>query len=127
MLRCHKFGYANVWAEEYGNADDEKAFRWLRAYSPYHNVKDGVRYPATLIVGSEDDARVDPLHARKMAARLQAADAGGGPILLSVRSASGHGGGTTITTQIEQEADEWAFLMDALGMGAPPQTSAGGR
>ena len=119
MLRYHKFGYANVWAEEYGNADDEKAYQWLRAYSPYHNVRDGVKYPAVLLVGSEDDARVDPLHARKMAARLQAADAAGGPILLSVRSASGHGGGTTITTQIEQESDEWAFLMDALGMGAP--------
>jgi prolyl oligopeptidase len=119
MLRYHKYGYANVWAEEYGSADDPKAFEWLRAYSPYHNVKDGVKYPATLIVGSEDDARVDPLHARKMAARLQEADAGGGPILLSVRSASGHGGGTTITTQIEQESDEWAFLMDALGMSAP--------
>lgn len=119
MLRYHKFGYANMWAEEYGNADDEKAFRWLYAYSPYHNVRDGVKYPAVYMIGSEDDARVDPLHARKMAARLQEADSGGGPILLSVRSASGHGGGTTITTQIEQESDEWAFLMNELGMRPP--------
>ncbi len=121
MLRYHKFGYANVWAEEYGSADDPSALGWLRAYSPYHNVREGVRYPAVLFTGSADDARTDPLHARKMAARLQAADPEGGPFLLLVRGASGHGGGTTITARIEQEADEWAFLMDLLGMDAPPK------
>jgi len=119
MVRYHKFGLANIWAEEYGNADDPAQFRYLYAYSPYHHVVDGRRYPAVLLTASENDARVNPLHARKMAARLQAADTGGGPILLQVHPVSGHGGGTTISTRIQQTADAWAFLMDALGMAAP--------
>jgi prolyl oligopeptidase len=119
MVNYHKFGLANIWAEEYGSSDDSAQFRYIYAYSPYQNVKDSLRYPAMLITGSENDARVDPLHARKMTARLQEADAGGGPILLLVRKASGHGGGTTITTQIEQRSLSLAFLMDQLGMKAP--------
>jgi prolyl oligopeptidase len=119
MVKYHRFGLANIWAEEYGSSDDPDQFAYLYAYSPYHNVKDGVNYPAFLVTGSENDARVDPLHARKMAARLQAANAGGGPICLLVRDASGHVGGTTITTQIEQNAQEAAFLMHFLGMEAP--------
>lgn len=123
MVRYHKFGLANIWSEEYGNADDPAQFRYLHAYSPYHHVVDGTRYPAVLLTASENDARVDPLHARKMAARLQAADAGGGPILLQVHPASGHGGGTTLSTKIQQAADVWAFLMEALGMTAPASFS----
>jgi prolyl oligopeptidase len=119
MLKYHRYGLANIWAEEYGSSDDAEQFAYLNAYSPYHNVKDGVKYPAFLVTGSENDARVDPLHARKMAARLQAADTGGGPICLLVRGKSGHGGGTTISTQIEQYAQEAAFLMYFLGMEAP--------
>jgi prolyl oligopeptidase len=119
MVNYHKFGLANIWAEEYGSSDDSAQFQYIYAYSPYQNVKDGVSYPAMLITGSENDARVDPLHARKMAARLQEADAGGGPILMLVRQASGHGGGTTLTVQIEQKATPQAFLMDQLGMKAP--------
>ncbi len=126
MLRYHKFGYANIWSEEYGSADDPEAFQYLRAYSPYHNIVDGVSYPAMLIIGSENDARVDPLHARKMAARLQAADPAGEPHLLLVRKASGHGGGTTLYERIEQSADGWAFLMSMLGMGSPIQPPMGG-
>jgi prolyl oligopeptidase len=120
MLRYHKFGLANIWSEEYGSAEDPAQFRYLQAYSPYHHVVEGTKYPAVLLTASENDARVDPLHARKMAARLQAADRGGGPILLLVRGASGHGGGTTLSTQIQQSADSWAFLMDALGMAGTP-------
>ena len=119
MVRYHKFGLANIWAEEYGSADDPAQFKVLYAYSPYHHVKDGTRYPAALFVGSENDARVDPMHARKMVARLQAADQGGGPILLLVQKASGHSGGTTIATMIEQYADSFGFLMGQLGMQAP--------
>jgi prolyl oligopeptidase len=116
MVRYHKFGMANEWAEEYGSSEDAEAFKYLYAYSPYHHVKDKTAYPAVLLVGSEDDARVDPLHARKMAARLQEADPNGRPILLIVQRASGHGGGTTLTTLIGQYADEFAFLMNELGM-----------
>ncbi len=119
MVNYHEFGLANIWAEEYGSSEDPEQFEYLYKYSPYHNVKEGVRYPAFIVTGSENDARVDPLHARKMTARLQAADIGGGPICLLVRKASGHGGGTTITTRIAQVAEERAFLMYFLGMEAP--------
>lgn len=119
MLRYHKFGLANIWTEEYGSADEPDQFPYLYAYSPYHNVVDGTHYPAMLITAGENDARVDPMHARKMVARLQAASASDEPILLLVRKESGHGGGTTISTQIEQTTDVWAFLMDKLGMRTP--------
>jgi len=119
MVTYHRFGLANIWAEEYGSSDDPEQFKYLLEYSPYQNVKDGVKYPAFLVTGSENDARVDPLHARKMAARLQAANEGGGPVCLLIRDASGHGGGTTITTKIDQQAQEAAFLMHFLGMEAP--------
>ncbi|HTY07856.1 MAG TPA: prolyl oligopeptidase family serine peptidase, partial [Candidatus Edwardsbacteria bacterium] len=116
MVRFHKFGYANVWAEEYGSAEDSTQFRYLLKYSPYHNVKDGTKYPAVLLEASENDARVAPLHARKMAARLQAADTGGGPILYLLRRKSGHGGGTRLTEWIGQEADILSFLMRQVGL-----------
>jgi prolyl oligopeptidase len=111
MIRYHKFGFANIWAEEYGSADDPEQFGYLLKYSPYHNIHDGTRYPAMLLIGSENDARCYPLHVMKMAARLQTADPHGAPILLIVRKKSGHGGGTTITELIEQQAETWAFLM----------------
>lgn len=119
MVTYHQHGIANIWAEEYGSSEDPEQFAYLRAYSPYHNIQKGVKYPAFLVTGGENDARVDPLHARKMAAALQEADAGGGPILLLINKASGHGGGTTITTQIDQNAEQRAFLMDQLGMEVP--------
>jgi prolyl oligopeptidase len=119
MLRYHKFGYANIWAEEYGSAEDPEQFKYLHEYSPYHNVIDGTDYPAMLFVGSENDARCYPLHAMKMAARMQEANHSGEPILLLVRKKSGHGGGTTITESIEQQAEVWAFLMDKVGLTPP--------
>ncbi len=111
MLRYHRFGYANIWAEEYGSAANPVQFDYLLEYSPYHNVVNGTSYPAMLFVGSENDARCHPFHAMKMAARVQEADPYGEPILLLVRKKSGHGGGTTITELIEQQAQEWSFLM----------------
>lgn len=119
MIRYHKFGLANIWAPEYGSAESPEEFAYLHRYSPYHAVRAGVRYPATLFTASENDARVDPLHARKMAAAMQAADPGGGPVLLIVQRKSGHGGGTTLSTRIAQVADEWSFLMARLGIEAP--------
>jgi len=107
-------------SKEYGSADDSTQFRYLYKYSPYHGVREGVKYPAVLFIGSDNDARVDALHARKMAARMQAADGGGGPILLIVQGDSGHGGGVTLTTQIEQDAEGQSFLMDQLGMRPSP-------
>ena len=119
MIRYHKFGLANIWAEEYGSAEDSEQFKYLYKYSPYHNIIDGTKYPMMLFIGGENDARVDPLHARKMVARMQEANPDGEPILLFIRKASGHGGGTTLSIQIEQYADVWAFLMDNLDMKAP--------
>ena len=125
MLRYHLFGPANMWADEYGTADDSAQFRYIARYSPYQNVATGVDYPAVLLVGSDNDFRADPCHARKMAARMQAANPRGKPVLLMVEGASGHFGGTTETSGIEQSADRYAFLMSALGMHAPQPASVG--
>lgn len=119
MVRYHKFGFANVWAEEYGSAEDPEQFAYIYQYSPYHRVVEGTAYPAMLITGSENDVRVDPLHARKMVARLQEATANGHPIFLMIEYDSGHTGGTTISTQIGQYADMYGFLMNQLGMHTP--------
>ncbi|UCG43750.1 MAG: S9 family peptidase [candidate division WOR-3 bacterium] len=116
MLRYHLFGPAGMWAGEYGTAEDPDQFRYIAGYSPYANVKPGTDYPALLLFGSENDFRADPCHVRKMAARMQAANPDGRPVLLLVESASGHFGGTTETVQIEQSADRYAFLMSALNM-----------
>ena len=116
MLRYHKFGYANIWAEEYGSADDPLQFDYLVKYSPYHNIVNGTPYPTMLFVGSENDARCHPFHAMKMVARLQEADPDGPPILLLVRKKSGHDGGTTITELIEQYAEVWSYLMAQVGL-----------
>src|SRR5207244_6308814 len=81
MTRYHKFLIARLWMPEYGNPDKAEDFKWIHAYSPYQKVKDGTAYPAMLITTAASDSRVDPLPARKMAARLQAASIGAGPIL----------------------------------------------
>jgi len=116
MLRYHRLSLANIWAEEYGNSENPKQFRYLYEYSPYHNIKDNVDYPAILITTSENDARVDPMHALKMVARLQEANPKGEPIFLLFRKSSGHGGGTTLSQKIEQTSEEFAFLMDKVGL-----------
>jgi prolyl oligopeptidase len=114
MLRYHKFDYANIWAEEYGSAEDPEQFDYLLGYSPYHNIINGTSYPAMLFAGSENDARCHPFHAMKMVARAQTANPDGEPILLLVRKKSGHGGGTTITEFIEQQTQAWSFLMSQV-------------
>ncbi len=119
MIRYHKFRIAQLWIPEYGSSDDVKQFKWLYAYSPYHRVKDGVAYPATLIFTAESDSRVDPMHARKMAARLQAATSGLGPILLRLEKHAGHGAGKPLGKIIAQYTDELAFLFGQLGMKLP--------
>lgn len=119
MINYHKWGLANIWETEYGSSDDPEAFKYLLEYSPYQNIIDGTHYPATLITASDNDARVDPCHARKMTARLQEANTSGHPIMLYRAAASGHGGGTTITQTIEQTSHHFAFLMSQLGMRVP--------
>jgi len=120
MLRYQNFRIARLWIPEYGSADDPDQFRWLYAYSPYHRVRDGVRYPAVLLTTAESDTRVDPMHARKMAARLQSATiARNHPILLRVEPKAGHGAGKPLSKQVEEQTDIYSFLFWQLGMEEP--------
>jgi prolyl oligopeptidase len=101
---------------EFGTVKDEAQFKALYAYSPYHHVTDGVRYPAVLLMTGEHDGRVNPFQSRKMAARLQAATGSDQPVLLLTSAQSGHGMGTALSVAIDQSADSMAFLFDRLGM-----------
>jgi prolyl oligopeptidase len=114
MVRYERFKIAELWAAEYGTASDPEQFGWLYAYSPYHHVEDGVAYPPTLVTAGEEDSRVDPMHARKMTARLQAANPSG-TVLLRVEPRAGHGQGKPVAKVVPEEADVWAFLLDVLG------------
>ncbi|HEX6106331.1 MAG TPA: prolyl oligopeptidase family serine peptidase [Gemmatimonadales bacterium] len=116
MLRYHRFLIARLWIPEYGSADDPEQFQWLRAYSPYHHVCDGVVYPAVLLATAEGDSRVDPLHARKMAARLQAASSSGRPVLLRLESRAGHGAGKPLAKILDELTDTWTFVFSELGV-----------
>src|SRR5690606_16738546 len=103
MVRFPKFLIARLWTHEYGDPETPEDFGWLFAYSPYHRVVDGTAYPAVLLTTAEGDTRVDPLHARKMAARLQEAIAGtdGGPILLHQEGRAGHGQGKPVAKRAD--------------------------
>ncbi len=114
MLRYHRLSIANTWAVEYGSSENPGQFEYIYKYSPYHNVRKNVKYPAMLITTSENDARVDPMHALKMVAKLQEFNPNGEPIFLLVRKNSGHAGGTTISKIIEQVSEEIAFLMEKV-------------
>src|SRR6185312_11128852 len=118
MIRYQKFQIARLWIPEYGSSDDPEQFKWLYAYSPYHNVKAGTLYPATLFFASEGDTRVDPLHTRKMVALLQhdAANGPDRPILMRIEPKAGHGAGKPISKQIDEWADIYTFLFWQLGM-----------
>ncbi len=116
MLRYHRFLIARLWIPEYGSPDDPEQFRWLRAYSPYHHVQPGTPYPAVLLATAESDTRVDPLHARKMAARLQAASSSDRPILLRLEGQAGHGAGKPVSKVLEELIDTWCFVVTELGV-----------
>jgi prolyl oligopeptidase len=116
MLRYHKFTIGWAWAVEYGRSDSADAFKYLYKYSPLHNLKAGVKYPATLITTADHDDRVVPAHSFKFAAALQAANAGNNPSLIRIESKAGHGAGKPTSKQIEEAADIWSFTMQHLGM-----------
>jgi len=116
MLRFHKFTIGGAWTPDYGSSDDPKQFQFLRAYSPLHNIKQGARYPATLITTADHDDRVVPGHSFKYAATLQAAQAGPDPVLIRIETKAGHGAGTPTTKRIEEAADKLAFLVRNLEM-----------
>jgi prolyl oligopeptidase len=123
MLRFQEFLEGPYWVPEYGSAENPEQFKYIYAYSPYHRVKDGGKYPATLFVTGDGDTRVAPLHARKMAARLQAANASEKPILLLYDTKSGHSGGRPIKKTIEEYTDILSFLLWQLGVTAPTGTN----
>lgn len=116
MVRYHKFLIARLWIPEYGSADDPDHFKWLYAYSPYHRVKDGTVYPAMLLEAAESDSRVDALHARKMAARLQMASSSSQPILLRLETKAGHGAGKPRAKLLDELTDTWSFVFWQLGI-----------
>jgi prolyl oligopeptidase len=118
MLRYQNFQIAKLWIPEYGSSEDPEQFEYLYAYSPYHHVKPGVLYPAVLFMTAESDTRVDPMHAVKMAALLQAEAANGPerPILLRVDAKAGHGIGKPIAKLVDDAVDVWSFLFWQLGV-----------
>jgi prolyl oligopeptidase len=122
MVRYHKFMVAGYWVPEYGSADaSAEQLQYIRAYSPYHNVKPGTKYPAVLFITGDGDTRVAPLHARKMAALLQAAtgsDPKERPVILRYDTKAGHSGGLPVTKIIEDMTDELRFLFAQLGVNA---------
>ncbi len=116
MLRYHKFTVGWGWAVEYGNADSAQYFPYLYKYSPYHNLKKGVSYPATIVTTGDHDDRVVPAHSFKYAARLQEYHKGANPVLIRIETNAGHGAGKPTSKVIEEAADIWAFTMYNLGM-----------
>jgi len=116
MLRYHLFDGAHVWREEFGTAEDPEDFQALAAYSPYHQVRDGVKYPAVLMVSGDADRNCNPLHARKMIARLQAANRSEHPILLDYSPFRGHSPVLPLSQRTQALTDRMAFLCDQLGL-----------
>ncbi len=118
MVRFPRFLIARLWVSEYGDPDVAEEFAWLRTWSPYHRVTEGTCYPAVLLTTADSDSRVDPCHARKFAARLQAATTCGEeqPVLLRVETRAGHGQGKPVGKQADEAADVLAFLFDQLGL-----------
>ena len=119
MLRYHRFLIARLWIPEYGDPDDPEQFGWLGAYSPYHRVEAGTAYPAVLLATAESDTRVDPMHARKMTALLQAASSSGRPVLLRLEEKAGHGAGKPVSKVLEELVDTWSFVFQELGVAVP--------
>jgi prolyl oligopeptidase len=120
MIHYQDFQIAKLWIPEYGSSENAEQFKWLYAYSPYHHVKPGAEYPAILFMSADTDTRVDPMHAKKMAALMQAEARNGAsktrPILLRIESKAGHGAGKPVTKQIEEFTDVYSFLFWQLGM-----------
>jgi prolyl oligopeptidase len=123
MVRYERWGLGRTWNDEYGTADDPVELGWLLGYSPYHAVRPGTAYPAVLFTTFESDTRVDPLHARKLAAALQAATTAEAPIVLRRETSVGHGA-RAVSRTVGLSADQLAFLAAATGL-APAGGTAG--
>ncbi len=110
MLRFHKFTIGWAWTGDYGSSDDPEQYQVLRAYSPYHNLRPGVKYPAVLVTTGDHDDRVVPGHSYKYTARLQSVQAGEDPVLIRIDTAAGHAAGKPVSKQIDEHADRLAFM-----------------
>ena len=119
MLRFHHFTAGRYWVDDYGSSEKPDEFKTLHSYSPYHNLKAGRRYPATLVTTADTDDRVVPGHSFKFAAALQKAHVGDDPVLIRIETKAGHGAGTPTTKRIEEAADRWAFLVENFEMEVP--------
>jgi len=119
MLRFNQFTAGRYWVDDYGSSANADEFKALYAYSPYHNIKPGTKYPATLITTADTDDRVVPGHSFKFAAAIQEAQAGPAPVLIRIETRAGHGGGKPTSKLIEETTDEIAFLVKNLGMKLP--------
>ncbi len=117
MLRFHKFTIGWAWVPEYGSSDNPEHFKFLYAYSPLHNIKKGIKYPATLITTADHDDRVVPAHSFKYAATLQEMNEGANPTLIRIETKVGHGAGTSTSKSIELSADLWSFMFYNMGIG----------
>ena len=116
MLRYHRFTIGWNWAPDYGtSADSKEMFNYLRGYSPLHNLKKSVSYPATLITTADHDDRVVPAHSFKFAATMQECQGGKAPVLIRIDSKAGHGGGKPLSKQIEEQADIYSFILANMG------------
>ena len=124
MTRYHLFDFAAGWADEYGSPEDEQDLHSLLAYSPYHRVQDGADYPAVLLISGDADTRCNPMHARKMAARLQAANRSEHPILLDYKTNWGHTPVQPLSAKIAALTDRLAFLCHELGVHVEPRRSS---
>ncbi len=121
MLRYHTFTAGAGWAYDYGTAEDSKAmFDYIKSYSPVHNVKAGVKYPATLVTTGDHDDRVVPAHSFKFAAELQAKQVGSNPVLIRIETNAGHGAGKPVSKTIEEAADLQAFTLFNMGVKTVP-------
>ena len=116
MLRYHKFTIGWGWAVEYGSSDNAEQFPYIYKYSPLHNIREGVKYPATLVMTADHDDRVVPAHSFKFAAALQHAQAGEAPVLIRIESKAGHGAGKPTSKRIDEAADMYAFLFQNIGV-----------
>jgi prolyl oligopeptidase len=123
MLRFHKFTIGWAWTSDYGSSDNADEFNALVKYSPLHNLKKGVCYPATMITTADHDDRVVPAHSFKFAATAQADQGGAAPILIRIDTKAGHGAGKPTAKQIDEVTDRWGFLTRALKMDQPTQVA----
>jgi prolyl oligopeptidase len=116
MVRYHKFLVGSTWVAEYGSAENPEQFKFIYEYSPYHHVKKGEKYPSVMFITGDADTRVDPLHARKMTALMQASTGSDYPVILRYHTKSGHSGGEPVAEQVKNSAEMYAYILWQLGV-----------